>query len=142
MANSKISLITGVIIPVIVVITTIAMFFVWTNEERSALFYLNLSYTVLLELLFFGYIRFMRMGVTHFTGAFYSIMAVWSIYYIIVGFLVMLLSWALPIKFYITLLVIITLFWLIVGALVAQTDSDHKEDMELTEQKNKKLMNK
>ena len=143
MANSKITIFSAVIVPLIVIAATIALAFVWSDEgAKSTLFWVNLGYGVLLEAIFFGYLAMIRWGRESFTGAFYSIMGVCAVYYITAGALLMAFSSLMSLKLYVTVITVLTLIWLVVGALIAETDSRHQEDVDATKEKNRKLMNK
>lgn len=134
MSNSKISLVSGVIIPILTIALTIALFFVLHGDgDKSTLFYFNLCYSVVLEAIFFGYLGFVRSGSKKLTGAFYSIIGVYSIYYIITGFVCMLiyslvLQNFIPLKYYISAIAVISLLWIILGSILLETDSAHKKD--------------
>ena len=131
--KSKITLFSGVVIPSLAIVATIILFFVLGGGEKTSLFWFNLCYTVVLEAIFFGYLGIVRSASDKMTGAFYSIMGVWALYYIVAGALTMLiyslsLAQFVPMKFYVSLLVVITILWLIVAGLVAETDVRHKEE--------------
>lgn len=136
MSTNTTPLVSGIIIPVATVATTIILFCLFKFEGNpGALFYFNMCYTCALEALFFGYLGFLRRGKGKTTGAMYSIMGVYSLYYIIVAVVVMLsyavlLSTFIPLKFYIAAVVIISLLWLIMGSLLVETDTNFKENTE------------
>lgn len=143
MSKSGATFFSAVIVPLLTVAVTVTLVFLWSkSDEKSTLFWLNLGYGVALELLFFGYIAVVRAGRPSFTMAFYAIMGVCAIYYIVGGVILMLLSSMMSLKLYITLLSVLTVVWLIAGALVAETDARHKADEELTKEKNRELMNR
>ena len=139
MKNSKISFVSGVIIPILTLIVTTILFFALGPAEKTSLFYVNLGYTLFLELVFFGYLTFLRVGSRETTGAFYSVIAAFSWYYIIVGLIIMLvytlgLASIFALKYYVSALAVITLVWIIVGALLTETDARHHADtVQLTE---------
>jgi hypothetical protein len=131
--SSKITFVSGVVIPALVIVATVALFFVFGGQEKTALFWFNLCYTVALEAVFFGYLGIVRASSDKLTGAFYSIMGVWALYYVIAGVAVILLysvalSLFVPMKFYVAVVVVLTLLWLIVAGWVAETDSRHAEE--------------
>lgn len=138
MSSSKISFVSGVVIPALTVIVTVVLFFVFSGQgDKSSLFYFNMCYTVVLELVFFGYLSFARSGTDTVTGAFRSVMGIYSLYYITTGLVVILIyslaiSHLLPIKFYVAAIVVITLVWLILGALIAEVDTKHQQDAQQT----------
>jgi hypothetical protein len=104
-------------------------------KETTALFYLNLVYTILLEIVFFGYLSFLYAKIKEFSTPLFAVFGVYAIYYVIIGFICMLaysllLSNIMPIKFYIATLMIFTLLWIIISVLTAQTDSNYKDTVE------------
>lgn len=114
--------------PAAVIAATVLMFFLFRPEESGALFYVNLCYTLLLEGVFFGWLGLLR-GDNGFSVAFRAAMGVCAFFYVMAGFgwmllYGMLLSTVLALKWYIALIVIFTLIWLIVGALLAQADNN------------------
>jgi hypothetical protein len=142
--KSKITLFSGVVIPALVVAATVILFFVFGGGEKTSLFWFNLFYTVLLEAIFFGYFGLVRSASDKMTGAFYSIMGVWAIYYIIAGVLTMLvyslvLTHFVPMKFYIASIAVFTLLWLIVAGFVAETDALHREQTDQIQQRGRTL---
>ena len=142
MANSKITIFSAVAVPLIVIAATAVLAFVWSDVgPKSSLFWVNFGYGLMLEMIFFGYLAMVRKGLTSFTGAFYSIMGVCAVYYIAAGLLLIGLSSLITLKLYITAIIILSLCWLIIGALIAETDSLHKKDVDVTKDKNRRLMN-
>ncbi len=143
MAKTPITTFSAVVVPLITIAATVALAFVWVKpENRGTLFFLNLGYGILLEMIFFGFIATVRAGRGAFTDALYSIMGVCAIYYIAGGVVMLLISTLIPFKLYITALSVMTVFWLVTGALIAETDSRHKRDEQTTREKNRKLMDK
>lgn len=133
--NDKINTFANVVMPVIVILTTILLFFLFQPEGSGALFYVNLCYTVILEGIFFGWLGLLRMGGTNFSVAFRAAMGICAFYYVVAGFSWMLLyglvlSIFLALKWYIALIIVMTLIWLVVGSLLAQTDSNYKKSVE------------
>jgi hypothetical protein len=141
-ARPGITIVSAVIVPLVVVGTTIALAFAWTDGGRGVLFWTNLGFGVLLEVVLFGYLEMVRRGLRSFTGAFYSIIGVCSLFYISGGVVLLALSWLIPLKAYITAIVLLTNFWIVIGALIAETDSHQRKDREITREKNRKLMNR
>ena len=133
--SKKINLIANIILPIVVITITIALFFMFKPKETTALFYLNLGYTILLETVFFGYLNLLYAKVKDFSTPLLAVFGVYAIYYVIIGFVCMLaysliLSHFLPIKVYIAVLMVLTLLWIILSVLTAQTDSNYKETVE------------
>lgn len=126
--SNKINTFANVVMPAAVIAATVLMFFLFRPEESGALFYVNLCYTLLLEGVFFGWLGLLR-GDNGFSVAFRAAMGVCAFFYVMAGFgwmllYGMLLSTVLALKWYIALIVIFTLIWLIVGALLAQADNN------------------
>jgi hypothetical protein len=133
--SKKINLIANIILPIVVIAIIIALFFMFKPKETTALFYFNLGYTILLEAVFFGYLNLLYAKVKEFSTPLLAVFGVYAVYYVIIGFVFMLvysliLSPFLPIKFYIAALMILTLLWVILSVLTAQTDSNYKETVE------------
>jgi hypothetical protein len=131
MPNNKINVIAGVLLPAVVIIMTAVLFFMFRPVETTSLFYLNLGYTIILELIFFGYLNVLYSKTREFSTPLFAIFGVYSMYYIIVGVIWMLLyslalSYFLPIKYHIAVLIVLTLLWIIVSVLTAQTDANYK----------------
>ncbi len=116
-------------------LTIFLFFFLNTTTEKSAVFYFNLGYSLLLELLFFAYIGFIRMIKTGHTNAVFApVYGIINISYIITGFL-LLLAWNLffpqfvTFRLFIAILIIVTVVFIIVGSLVAKTQTSHQENL-------------
>jgi len=139
----KTSLFLNVVVPLLVLIVTMILFFVLGPTEKTTLFYVNLGYALFLEAIFLGYLRFARLDSAETTGAFYSVVGVYSTYYIIIGFIIMMvytlgLAEIIVLKYYVSTLAVFTLAWIIVGTLLTETDAYHKADIvQLAERKKK-----
>jgi hypothetical protein len=140
MSKSKAIFFSAVVVPLVVIAATIALALVWTDGGRGVLFWVNLGYGVLLEALFFGWLHAVRRGSRSFTGAFWAIIGVWLIYYIVGGVILLAASFFISLKLYVTVIGGLTLAWVVVGALVAETDTRHQTDRDITREKNRKLM--
>ncbi len=133
--TKKINLIANYVLPIVVIAITMTLFCMFKPQETTALFYLNLGYTILLEVVFFGYLNLLYAKVKEFSTPFLAVFGVYAIYYVIVGFVCMLaylliLSHFLSIKYYIAALMILTVIWIIISVLTAQTDSNYKDTVE------------
>ncbi len=130
--SKKVNIIANFVLPIVVIAITITLFFMFKPEETTTLFYLNLGYTVFLEVVFFGYLNFLYAKIREFSTPLYAIFGVYAIYYVAIG-LVWMLSYSLilshfaPIKIYVAVLMVLTLLWIIISVLTAQTDSNYKE---------------
>ena len=133
MSNSKINIISNVVLPIFVIALTTILFFMFQPEEPTTLFYLNWGYVVFLEVVFFGYMNFVfRKRVGSLSTPFYAIFGVYSFYYVLTGVIWLLLfSLAIahfaPVKVYVAGIVLLTLLWIILSLLTAQTDSNYKQ---------------
>ncbi len=135
MSNKKINIVANVILPAVVIVITASLFFMFRPEETTTLFYLNLGYTIFLEAIFFGYINLMYSKIKSFSTPFYAVFGIYAMYYVIVGCGWMLvyslgLSGIVAMKTYIAGLMVLTLFWIIISVLTAQTDSNYKETID------------
>ena len=132
MAKKQVTFFSAVLVPLITIGLTVGLFFLLVPEEKHEdLFYFNLGYACFLELIFFGYFNFIRTDKNNVSGAMYSIMGPFALYYIIAGLVIMLiytllLSNVMAMKYYISILSVLTVLWLIVGGLLAETDVKHK----------------
>ena len=85
MANSRISFVSNILIPILTGIITLVLFLLFRPENAGALFYTNMIYTLLLEGFLFGFLSLLQKESKNISGAFYSIISVGAIYYIIFG---------------------------------------------------------
>jgi hypothetical protein len=132
MSNAKINTIANIVLPVVSIALTVVLFLMFRPEEPTSLFYLNLAYTVLLEAIFFGYFNLLHSKTEEVSTPFYAIFGVFALYYIVIGLGCMLLyslalMYFVPIKFYVAALIVLTLLWIILSVLTAQTDSNYKQ---------------
>ncbi|MDR2026356.1 MAG: OST3/OST6 family protein [Prevotellaceae bacterium] len=136
MSNNKIiNIIAGIILPVITVALTVTLFFMFRPENCTVLFRLNLGYTVLIEAIFFGYVNSLYRKIRTVSTPFLAVFGIYSLYYVIVGAGLMLLyslalSYFFSVKIYVAALIVLTLLWIIVSVLTAQTDSNYKETVD------------
>ena len=135
MSNQKINIVSNIVLPIVVVGTTIGMFFLLKPQETTSLFWINLFYTVFLEVVFFGYINVLHLKTKDLSSPFYAVFGAYCFYYIILG-LVCMVGYTFMVKFiyapetnkaYIAALMNITLLWVIVSVITAQTDSNYKQ---------------
>ena len=90
MATKKISRLTSIVLPAIVYIVTIALFFIIVQGEKSSIFWINLCYTLFLETAFFGWIIWVRKEDTNEVSPLLSvIIGTYGLYYVIAGVVVM-----------------------------------------------------
>ena len=132
MSNKKINIIANIILPLVVIVMTVVLFFMFKPQETTPLFYINLFYAVFLEAILFGYFNLLYVKTKDFSTPFFAVFGVYSLYYIIVGIgwlllYSLLLSHFMSLKIYITGLMVLTLLWIIISVLTAQTDSNYKQ---------------
>lgn len=123
-------MLSKVIMPIATILATIALFFVFRPQEATALFGFNLCYCVLLESLFFGWLGIARSKSDDTTPVLRAILGVWTGGYLIAGAGTMLiysliLSETIELKYYIAAIIVLTILWLLVSALTADTDCNH-----------------
>ena len=141
--SQRMNVIGNVVLPIVVIVLTAVLFFMFRPEEPTALFYLNLFYTILLEAIFFGYLNILyRKKSEALSTPFHAIFGVYAMYYILIGLAWMLvysllLVYFTPIKIYVAILIVLTLLWIIVSVVTAQSDSNYKESVDrLNDQRN------
>ncbi|MDL2314930.1 hypothetical protein LJC16_01585 [Bacteroidales bacterium OttesenSCG-928-C19] len=132
MSNKNINRITLYILPVVVFVITVVLFFMFKPEETTSLFYINLGYTLLLEAIFFGYFNLLHVDKKDASTVFFAVFGVYALYYVIFGAAWMLvysliLSHFTVIKIYITVLLVVTLLWIILSLLTLLFDSNYKQ---------------
>ena len=142
MSNKTINLLANVVVPIVTGVLTIVLFFLFRPEETTALFYLNLVYSLILEGVFFGYIGSLHRDSETVSTPFRAIFGITAAYYIIGGLGWMLLYSLLlrhfaSIKVYIAVLAIFTLLWIILSLLMGQTDSNYQVGIRQQEDRNK-----
>jgi len=133
--SKKINFVANIILPIVVMAITASLFFMFKPQETTSLFYINLGYILFLEAVFFGYLNLLQAKTEGLSSPFFAIFGVYSMYYIVLGLgWLLLYSLALvhftPMKVYISGLMILTLLWIIISVLTAQTDSNYKETVE------------
>lgn len=136
--SKRINLFADYVLPLITVVVTVVLFFLFCPEEETALFYVNMVYAVVLEAIFFVWLNFGRKGSEDTSVVFRIVSGVLSGIYVFAGFVWMLLyglllSDILSLKYYVAVIIILTLIWVIVGTLIAQTDSNYKKGVDLTQ---------
>ena len=144
MLNKRINTIAGIILPVVVMIMTAALFIMFKPQEATALFYINLGYVIFLEAVFFGYLNLFRANREELSMPFLAIFGVFSVYYILLGlgwvfvYSLILLNY-MPLKVYAAGLMILTLLWILISVLTAQTDSNYKQTVDRQKEQSQSL---
>ena len=129
----KTSIFSQIVMPLVVIGATVALFLLFKAEEPTALFWVNFAYTLLLELGLFGWVGWMRQADGE-TSSFLKIaMGTLGWFYMVAGILVMLAFaiasiWlTVDIRWYIAVHVILLCAWIIPAAWMAESDANYKE---------------
>lgn len=133
--SRRINFFADYVLPLVTVMVTVVLFLLFCPEEETALFYVNMVYTVALEAIFFAWLNFGRKGSEDTSVVFRIVSGILSGIYVFAGFVWMLLyglflSDILSLKFYVAVIIVLTLVWVVVGTLIAQTDSNYKEEVD------------
>jgi hypothetical protein len=144
MFNKKINFIANVVLPLVVMAITAALFFMFRPQETTALFGLNLGFTLFLEAVFFGYLNLLHAKTEGLSTPFFAVFGIYSLYYIVIGLGWMLLYSLLlvlftPLKVYIAVLLVLTLLWILVSVLTAQTDSNYRQTVDKLKEQGRSL---
>lgn len=138
MATKRISFMSNVIMPLIVYAVTISLYFIFMPDEPTALFWVNLVYTLFLETAAFGWLFWIKKGDTKDVSPMMSIIiGTYGVYYTIAGIAVMLVFSILSvagveigIQWYIASILVITAVWIVPAFLMAEADSSHKQEID------------
>ena len=137
--TKTVSIITGVVLPAITAIVTIVLFFLFKPEEpKWHLFIFNMLYAVFLEMILFGWLGFLFLGNKAETSQVFKITtSVTALYYVIAGVFIMLLYNLglrhiplLP-RYYYLMVLVITLIWIILGAILLRIDVQDTEKAQI-----------
>lgn len=139
MATKNISRLTSIVLPAIVYVVTIALFFIIVRGEKSPIFWINLCYTLFLETGFFGWLTWVRKENTNEVSPLLSvIIGTYGLYYVIAGVVVMVLFSILHLVFpdstsiiwwYVAVLLVITVLWMIPAIFMTHADSTHQQQI-------------
>lgn len=146
MATKQINTLTNVVMPIVVYLATIGLFVLLKPEETTALYWINMAYLVILETIFFGWLMWVRVDSEGVTPMLAVIMGTYASYYVaaglicIIGSAVASLFLEVSIKWYVAVLVVITVIWFIPGTLVAQADSNHAQRQAQVADKREELL--
>lgn len=128
--NKIVNLVADVIAPLAVVTVTAALFFIFMPENPGTLFWTNLVYSVFLEVILFAYIFW--LPIHKYSLVLKWLCGVYSIYYVgtaLIWMLVFSLSlsrWC-PIKVYFSVIAVLTVLWILVGALSFKVDKANEK---------------
>lgn len=144
MRNKPLFIIADIILPLICLLATTGLFFLFIPSEAGKLFYTNMGVTLWIEIVFFGYLGVLRGKTRGFSVALLAFLGISAVYYITGAFIWMLLyslmlSWLLSYKIYVSIHAIILLLWFVAGVLLARQDNAYEEKME-TQERNYKTV--
>lgn len=132
--SKKIVFVSNVLLPIIIGIVTISLFFLFKNNQPEDLFWINLLYTLILEAIFFTYIG-IKKNLSDYSVVLYTIFGFLSIIYILCGaFWIIVysvfLSPSLSLKVYLAVILVYSAVWLIASVLLSRFDSSYKETVD------------
>jgi magnesium-transporting ATPase (P-type) len=120
------------------VVVTILGFLVFAPEEPTALFYVNLVYVVLLEVLFFGWFHMGKLKSDQAQTPYFKVfVGMHTLGYLVVSLVWMLiysllLSEKVDFKVYLLVIVILSLLWIVLASIIGGQDTHyHAEQTQL-----------
>ena len=129
----KVSVFSGIVMPLLVIGITVALFLLLRGEQPSALYWVNFAYTLLLELGLFGWVGWMRQAEDE-TSSFLKIaMGTFGWLYMVAGVLIMIcfavasLWLTVDIRWYIAVQLVVFAIWLVPSAWLAESDSSYRD---------------
>ncbi len=146
MASKRINTFTNIILPCLVFVATIVLAILLRPQETTALYWVNLVYGVILELIFFGWLCWVRTDSTEVSPLLSIMMGTYAAFYVTGGAICILVSGIVSlttevsVKWYVAALIVLTLLWLIPAALMAQADSTHAENQAQVADKREELL--
>lgn len=148
MATKHINILANIVMPCIVLLATPGLFVLLKPEETTALYWVNMSYLILLELLSFSWLVWVRADSKGTSPLLSIILGTYTGYYLAAGLICIIVSAivslfaAVSIKWYVAALVVITIIWMLPGVLIAQADSNHAERQAQVADKREELLRK
>lgn len=135
MSNKSLSIIANIVLPIVFLLVTAGLFFLFKPEEAGRLFHTNLCMTLWLEALFFGYLHVLKGKTQGFSTALIALLGIGAVYYII-GATVWMLSYAflslfLSFEVYVAVHVVLFLLWITGCILMAQQDNAYGSRMKV-----------
>ena len=134
MPNKNISLLSRIVLPVTVILSTVCIFLLFGDQaDDDRLYYTNTALTVWLETVFFGYRGAWRLDKRAVTAPFLAALGVGAFYYVGAALLWML-CYSLMLKTFVSFSVYcvihltVLLAWLTVFTLMAELDNKYKEN--------------
>ena len=147
MSKRNINFMANVVMPIVVIAITVTLFLMFKPKETASLFYINLWYTVFLEAIFFGYLNILYVKTKDISTPYFAVFGIYCLYYIVSGF-VWMLAYSLMLvhlpyiethKLYIAVLIALTLSWIIISVITAQTDADYRQSLETLKKRGQSL---
>lgn len=143
MSNKKtINLISDVLAPLAIILVTIALFFTFQPEEPGTLFWTNLVYSVILEIILLAYIVWLPAHGD--SVALKWMFGVYSIIYVgialawMIIFSIVLCLW-MSIKVYYAVIAIITVLWILISAQSLKVDKSNETSTALLSENRKNI---
>ncbi|MBR0310151.1 MAG: hypothetical protein IJQ97_04635 [Paludibacteraceae bacterium] len=133
MATKSINTLTNIVLPAVVLLATVGLFVLLRPEQTTALYWINMSYLLILEAIFFGWLLWARSDTKGTTSMLIVMLGNYAGYYLAAGLLCIIVSavvsqfTTVSIEWYVAALIVITILWCIPAALTAQVDSNHAE---------------
>jgi len=130
MTNKNVNIIASVVLPIVLIMITIALFIIFKPKETTSLFWINLFFAVFLEVVFFCFLNLLQIKTKDLSTPFFAIFGIYCLYYIILVFSGMLVYSLILTHFtdshkiYIAVLLALTFLWIVVSVLTAQTNND------------------
>jgi len=148
MSNNQLKIITKIAAPIVTIMTTIALFFIFKPQETTSLFWINLFYTVFLEAVIFCYLIFLREKPKDSSTPLFAIYGIFYLYYYIIlgsGCMILYSFILRPVflpdthKIYIATLIALTLLWIIILEITLQSGNKKKESVETLKKRGQSL---
>lgn len=144
MSNKGISLLANVIMPILTILVTVGVFFLFSGEDPGKLFYTNMGITVLLECIFLGYLGFLWIDTKYVSSPFCTVLGVGAFYYVLfgVGWMLiysLLLNFIVSYAIYMTIHIVALLLWIVIYSQIAQQDNQYKESINTQQNRGKTL---
>lgn len=143
MSNKKtINLISDVLAPLAIIVVTIALFFTFQPEEPGTLFWTNLVYSVILEIILLAYIVWLPAHGD--SVALKWMFGVYSVIYVCIAlawmllFSIVLCHWV-SIKVYYAVIAILTVLWILISAQSLKVDKSNETSTAILTENRKNL---
>lgn len=142
--NKTINLFSDVLAPLAIVAVTIALFFTFQPEEPGTLFWTNMVYSVILEIILLAYIVWLPARGD--SVALKWMFGVYSVIYVCIAlawmliFSILLCHWV-SIKVYFSVIAILTVLWILISAQSLKVDKNNETSTAIL-MENRKNMDK